>query len=65
MSNLASSIGSAVNSIRGLVKIIDTESKISARNSDPVGSLALGTDTNKLYVHLGSGSWVVINTTPL
>jgi len=65
LSNLASSIGSAVNSIRGLVKIIDTESKISARNSDPVGSLALGTDTNKLYVHLGSGSWVVINTTPL
>ena len=65
LSNLASSIGSAVNSFKGLVKIIDTETNITARNSDPAGTLALGSDTDKLYIHLGSGSWVVINTNPV
>lgn len=64
MSNLASSIGSAVNSMRGLVKIIDTENNIKSRSSDPAGSMALGSDTNKLYIHLGFGSWVVIDTSP-
>ena len=44
-------------------RIIDTETNIKARSSDPKGSMALGTDTDKLYMHLGPGSWVVVNTT--
>ena len=53
-----------IESKKGLVRIIDTEAQIKDRSGDPAGSMALGTDTDKLYMHLGSGSWVVINTTP-
>ena len=66
--SLTAEIGTAVrlvtDSKKGLVRVIDTEAVIKARSDDPAGSIALGTDTDKLYVHLGSGSWVVINTTP-
>ena len=66
MSNLASSIGSAVKSMtdynRGLVKIIDLEQNILLRNSDPVGSIALASDSNKLLIYLGS-SWGTISIT--
>ena len=61
MSNLASFIGSSVNSSKGVVKIVATENVIKARSTDPLGSLALGSDTNKLYIFTGAG-WFVINT---
>lgn len=63
MSNLASLIGSSVKSSKGVVKILATENIIKLRNSDPLGSIALGTDTNKLYIYTGAG-WYVINTSP-
>jgi hypothetical protein len=63
MSDLASLIGSSVNSSKGVVKIVASEGIIKARNSDPLGSLALGTDTHKLYIYTGGG-WYVINTSP-
>jgi len=66
--SLVADIGTAVRLIieskKGLVRIIDTEAQIKSRSGDPAGSMALGTDTDKLYMHLGSGSWVVVNTTP-
>ena len=65
--SLVANIGTAVRLLieakKGLVRIIDTETNIKARSSDPKGSMALGTDTDKLYMHLGPGSWVVVNTT--
>lgn len=61
MSSLVSLIGSSVNSSKGVVKIVAAENVIKARNSDPLGSLALGSDTNKLYIYTGAG-WFVINT---
>ena len=63
MSSLVSLIGSSVNSSKGVVKIVATENVIKARNIDPLGSLALGSDTNKLYIYTGAG-WLVINTSP-
>lgn len=63
MSSLVSLIGSSVNSSKGVVKIVATESVIKARSIDPLGSLALGSDTNKLYIYTGAG-WLVINTSP-
>ena len=63
MSDLASLIGGSVRSSKGVVKIVATEGIIKARTSDPLGSLALGTDTNKLYIYTGAG-WLVINTSP-
>ena len=63
MSNLAGLIGSSVNSSKGVVKIVTTEGNIKIRSSDPLGSLALGSDTNKLYIYTGAG-WYVINTSP-
>lgn len=66
-SHLASSIGSAVRQTvarnRGLVKVVDTEENILARDSDPIGSIALASDTNKLYIYLGSSSWGAISIT--
>ena len=66
-SSLASAIGSAVRSStehnRGLVKVVDTEANILAREDDPVGSIALASDTNKLYIYLGSSSWGAIAIT--
>ena len=38
-----------------------TENVIKQRSVDPIGSLALGSDTNKLYIYTGAG-WFVINT---
>lgn len=64
MSNLASAIGSGVRANKGLVRLVDTEDNIKNRSTDPTGSIALGSDTSKIYIHLGSGSWVVINTAP-
>lgn len=63
MSSLVSLIGSSVNSSKGVVKIVATENVIKQRTADPLGSLALGSDTNKLYIYTGSG-WFVINTSP-
>lgn len=65
-SHLASSIGSAVRQTvarnRGLVKVVDTEANILTRDSDPVGSIALASDSNKLLIYLGS-SWGAISIT--
>ena len=63
MSSLANLIGNSVNSSKGVVKIVATENVIKTRNTDPLGSLALGSDTNKLYIYTGAG-WLVINTSP-
>lgn len=64
--HLASSIGSAVRQTvarnRGLVKVVDTEENILARDSDPIGSIALASDSNKLLIYLGS-SWGTISIT--
>ena len=61
LSSLASAIGSAVKNItehnKGLVRVVDTEANILTRDSDPIGSVALASDTNKLYIYLGSSVW--------
>ena len=64
VANIGTAVRLMVESKKGLVRIIDTEAQIKSRSEDPVGCMALGTDTDKLYMHLGSGSWVVVNTTP-
>jgi len=67
LSNLASAIGSAVRVSnehnRGLVKVVDTEANILTRENDPIGSIALSSDTYKLYIYLGSSSWGAIAIT--
>ena len=66
MSSLASSIGASVKNItdynKGLVRIVDSEANIIARESDPIGSIALASDSNKLLIYLGS-SWGTISIT--
>ena len=64
VANIGTAVRLIVESKKGLVRIIDTETNIKARSNDPKGAFALGSDTDKLYIHLGSGSWVVINTSP-
>lgn len=47
---------------KGVAKIVDTESNITSRNTDPIGTFAFGTDTDDIYIHTGSGTWVKIAT---
>jgi len=65
--SLVANIGTAVRRLneynRGLVKVVDTEANILARENDPIGSIALASDTNKLYIYLGSSSWGAIAIT--
>ena len=63
MSSLASAIGTSVRNNRGLVRVVDTEENILARTQDPVGSIALASDTNKLFIYLGSSAWGSISIT--
>jgi hypothetical protein len=64
VANIGTAVRLMIESKKGLVRIIDTETNIKARTDDPIGALALGSDTDKLYIHKGSGYWVVVNTTP-
>lgn len=64
--NIFSAIGTLVKNHvathKGVVKIIDTETNILSRSSDPQGTMALATDTDQIYIHTGSGTWVKIQT---
>ncbi len=64
--NIFSTIGTLVRNHvaenKGVVKIVDTESNIISRTSDPQGTMALATDTDQIYIHTGGGSWVKIQT---
>ena len=64
--NIFSTIGTLVKNHvaahKGVVKIVDTETNILSRSSDPQGTMALATDTDQIYIHTGSGTWVKIQT---
>lgn len=64
--NIFSTIGTLVRNHvsdhKGVVKIVDTEANILSRSSDPQGTMALATDTDQIYIHTGSGTWVKIQT---
>ena len=66
MSTLMTSIGTLVKNHvadnKGVAKIVDTESNITSRSSDPIGTIAFGTDTDDIYIHTGSGTWVKLVT---
>ena len=60
LSFIGTSVRNHVAAHKGVVRIIDTASNITSRNSDPIGATALATDTNDLYIHTGGGTWVKI-----
>ena len=64
--NILSTIGTLVknhvSAHKGVVKIVDTETNILNRTSDPQGTMALATDNNQVYIRTGSGTWVKIQT---
>ena len=62
LSFIGTSVKNHVAAHKGVVRITDTVTNITSRSSDPIGTIALATDTNDLYVHLGSGSWGKITT---
>ena len=64
VANIGTAVRLIVESKKGIVRVVDTETNIKNRSSDPIGALALGSDTDKLYIHKGSGNWLVVNTNP-
>lgn len=64
VANIGTAVRLMIESKKGLVRIVDTETNIKNRTNDPIGALALGSDTDKLYIHKGSGYWLVIDTNP-
>lgn len=60
LSALGTHVKNHVAASKGIARIVDTESNITARSTDPAGTLALGTDTNCLYIHTGGGTWMKI-----
>jgi len=62
LSFIGTSVRNHVATHKGVVRIIDTKTNIIARSSDPIGTTALATDTNDLYIHTGGGTWKKITT---
>lgn len=62
LQQIGTDVKDKINDNKGLVKVVDSETNILARYDDSEGALAFGTDTNKLYIHLGSGTWRAIST---
>ena len=62
LEQIGTDVKNKISDNKGLVKIVDSETNILARTSDASGTLALGTDTNKLYIHISAGTWRTIST---
>tara|TARA_Y100001963_G_C6646668_1_gene383640 strand:- start:538 stop:747 length:210 start_codon:yes stop_codon:yes gene_type:complete len=62
LQQIGTDVKDKINDNKGLVKVVDSETNILARTSDASGTLAFGTDTNKLYIHISSGTWRAIST---
>ena len=59
---IGASVKNHVATHKGVVRIADTESNITTRSSDPIGTTALATDTEDLLIYIGGGTWVKIQT---
>lgn len=57
---LGSLVKTFVESKQGVARILDTESNIVALDSEAEGTLAYSTDTEKLLIHTGEGTWKTI-----
>jgi len=62
LQQIGTDVKNHVQDHKGVIKIIDSETNILARDSDDVGTVALGTDTDDIYIHTGSGVWVRLVT---
>ena len=65
LSFIGTSIKNHVAAHKGVVRITDTKTNITSRTSDPIGTIALATDTEDLLIHIGAGTWVKIQTEAL
>jgi hypothetical protein len=63
LSQIGTDVKNHVQDHKGKLKIVDTETNILGRSSDDIGTMALGTDTDDIYIHIGSGAWVKLATT--
>ena len=63
LSQIGTDVKTHVQAHKGKLKIVDTEDNIKDRSSDDIGTMALGSDTDDLYIHIGSGNWVKLETT--
>ncbi len=63
LQQIGTDVKNHVQDHKGKIKIVDTEENIKDRSSDDTGTLALGSDTDDLYIHIGGGSWVKVSTT--
>ncbi len=63
LSQIGTDVKNHVQDHKGKLKIVDTETNILARSSDDIGTMALGTDTDDVYIYVGSGTWVKLATT--
>lgn len=62
LSQIGTDVKNHVQDHKGKLKIVDTETNILGRSSDDVGTMALATDTDDIYIHIGSGTWVKLVT---
>jgi hypothetical protein len=62
LEQIGTDVKNHVQDHKGKIKIVDTESNITSRSSDDAGTMALGSDTEDLYIHMGSGNWVKLET---
>ena len=60
LETLGTLVKSFVESKQGVIRIVDTESNIVALDSETAGTLAYASDTEKLLIHTGSGTWKTI-----
>ena len=62
LEQIGTSVKNHVQDHKGKIKIVDTEGNIKNRSSDDTGTMALGSDTEDLYIYMGSGNWVKLET---
>ena len=62
LSQIGTDVKNHVQDHKGKLKIVDTETNILGRSSDDIGTMALATDTDNIYIHIGSGAWVKLVT---
>ena len=63
LNNLGTQVKNHVSTHKGLVRVTDTETNILNNSSEPVGALAYATDTQELFIYIGSSTWLKIQTT--
>ena len=63
LSQIGTDVKNHVQDHKGKLKIVDTETNILGRSSDDIGTMALGTDTDDIYIYIGSGAWVKLAPT--